>query len=359
MKTYKHLWDDFISKRNIQLALNNALKSSDKNKKTKAKLRKIRDNFDLYYPRLCKLACNYYNAPHVPKEIYDGISRKKRTIIVPTAYEQIIHHMIVNILKPIFMKSYYYHSYGSVPGKGVHKGAKTIKRWIKVHEYVLKMDVTKCFDSVNQDILIEKLEKIIKDEQFMNVLRTIIRVTDFGIPLGFYTSQWFINFYLTDFDHYVTNDLGCGKYIRYVDDMVIFGHSSEELHKIKRQITAYLFYDLDLRVKPNWQIFRINSRPLDFMGFKFYSYKTTIRGSIFLKSIRKTRRTVERGYNAYRASQILCYWGWYKCTDTKQAWKKHISNIISIQQLKGLVSKRSKIRYYQTTKRRLENYESI
>ena len=60
--------------------------------------------------------------------IYDGITRKVREIIVPSDHEQVIHHMIVNVLKPILLPKFYEHSYGSIPGRGSHKAKKAIKK---------------------------------------------------------------------------------------------------------------------------------------------------------------------------------------------------------------------------------------
>ena len=65
---------------------------------------------------------NYENAEHVPVYIYDGITRKERTIIVPTMEELLVQHCIVNAMKPMFCKGMYEHSYASLPGRGAHKG---------------------------------------------------------------------------------------------------------------------------------------------------------------------------------------------------------------------------------------------
>ena len=61
---------------------------------------------------------NYENAEHVPVYIYDGITRKERTIIVPTMEELLVQHCIVNAMKPMFCKGMYEHSYASLPGRG-------------------------------------------------------------------------------------------------------------------------------------------------------------------------------------------------------------------------------------------------
>jgi retron-type reverse transcriptase len=65
------------------------------------------------------------------------------------------------------------------------------------------VDIRKFVDSIPHDVLLSKLEKLIHDEKFLGVLREIIGVTDHGLPLGFYTSQWLANWYLQELDHYI------------------------------------------------------------------------------------------------------------------------------------------------------------
>ena len=115
----------------------------------------------------------------------------------------------------------YYHSYGSLPGKGGHRGKKYIERWIRTDKentrYCLKMDIRKYFDSVSHDVVKDQMRRMIHDEEFLRVLFEVIDVTDKGLPLGFYTSQWLANWHLTYLDYYIKQDLGAKYYMRYMD----------------------------------------------------------------------------------------------------------------------------------------------
>lgn len=363
MKTYKNLWTEFISDENIEAAIHSA-KLGNKSRKLKRRLNYVYEHKEEYIPKIREIASNYHNSQHTPVTIYDGISRKKRTIIVPTPFEQVIHHMIVNVLKPIFMKSMYQHSFGSIPGRGGYLGMKTIKKWMPC-KYILKMDVRKYFDNVSQRILIEKLERIIKDNQFMNILRVVIGATPIGIPLGFYTSQWFANFYLTELDHYITSELGFGHYARYMDDMVVLGNNKRQLHKLREKIADYLTGNLGLEMKGNWQIFRFDytdrkgkrrGRPLDFMGFKFYRDKVVLRRSIMMKASRKAKRiSKKKKISWYEATQMLSYCGWFKATDTYNCFQKYIKPYVNIKQLKKKVSRHNKKRYKDGIREIIDN----
>lgn len=351
MKSYNNLWDDFLSNENIVDAIN----KSAKGKKNRKVVAKISSNPEKFIDDIRKYAANFHNFKHHPIEIYDGVCRKKRIIIVPKYEEQIVHHMVANILIPIFMKGMYKHSYGSIPGRGAHKGKKRIEKWIREDranvKYCLKMDIKKFFPSINHDILRDKLAGIIKDKKFLNVLYEIIDATPVGIPLGFYTSQWLANWYLQDLDHFIKEKLGVKHYIRYVDDMVIFGSNKRKLHAVKDAINEYLENNLGLRLKENWQVFRFDhkkkgkdvGRCLDFIGFKFYRHKTVMRKSIMIKVTRKAKKISKKERaTLYDIRQMLSYLGWIDCTDTYTMYTKKVKPYVKFGKMKKKISEHDK-----------------
>ena len=353
MKSYNHLWEKFLSDENIDLAIKNA--SRGKRNRISVRMNLENPNFK---DEIRAYAESFKNKPHKPKEIYDGIQRKKRTIIVPSFEEQIVHHMVVNVLKPIFMHGMYEHSYGSIPNRGGHKGMKTIKKWIarggKDCKYILKMDIKRYFDSIPHDIFLTNLRRIIRDKRFMAVLEEITNVVDVGLPLGFYTSQWTANWYLQGLDHYIKETLGARYYIRYMDDMVIFGSDKKVLHEYKDSIEKYLKNNLGLELKENWQVFRFDYRGkyrfLDFMGFRFYRDRVTLRKSIMVKASRKARRISKKKITVYSARQMLSYLGWITHTNTYGFYLDWIKPFVNFQELKRKIQRHDK-----NANRRLKN----
>jgi hypothetical protein len=295
---------------------------------------------------------NYQKTEHHEVLIYDGIGRKQRKIIVPTFRELTVQHAVVNVLKPIFMKGMYEHSYASIPGRGVHKAKKQIEKWIK-HDtrnvkYVLKMDIKHFFDSVPHDILKAKLEKLIHDSKLLDLLFKIIDTTEHGLPLGFYTSQWFANWYLQDLDHFIKEDLKAVHYVRYMDDMVIFGSNKKTLHEMRKAIEKYLNDKLGLTLKENWQVFRFHyvrcnqsrGRDLDFMGFRFYRNRTTLRRRIMLKATRKAKKISKKSRaTIYDIRQMLSYLGWLDCTDTYDMYQKTDKTVCGLRRVQTEIIK--------------------
>lgn len=338
MKSYNNLWATCISDANIRASIRGA--ANGKRKRTDVQ-RKLAD--EDYISKIRRYAENFKNAKHKPKEIYDGVRRKKRTIIVPTFDEQVVHHMVVNTLKPVILRGAYAHAYGSIPRKGIHQGKRTVERWIKHGgkncKYVLKMDIQKFYDSIPHGIILARLRKVIRDRRFLALVEEIISATETGLPLGFYTSQWLAYWYLQPLDHYIKEELGAETYERYVDDMVIFGGNKRRLHRMREAIDAFLRERLGLKLKSNWQVFRFDFREkyrfLDFLGFRFYRNRTTLRKSIMLR----VTRTAAAIYKAAKPSlrrirQMLCYAGWLKHSDTYGMYVSRVKPLVDLQSLK-------------------------
>jgi len=172
-----------------------------------------------------------------------------------------------------------------------------------------------------------------------------------GLPIGYYTSQWFANFYLQNLDHFIKEKLHIRCYIRYIDDMVMFGCNKRDLHKCLTAIKKEL-KEIDLKLKDNYQIFRFDyidkdgkrkGRCIDFIGFKFYRDKTLLRKKIMFKAIRKTK-AVKRKLKLtwYDACQLLSYLGYFKHSNTYKIKEKYILTKISVKSCKQVISKHSK-----------------
>lgn len=176
----------------------------------------------------------------------------------------------------------------------------------------------------------------------------IIDITESGIPLGFYTSQWIANWYLQDLDHYIKEKLKAVHYIRYMDDMIIFGSNKRTLHKHREKIGEYLSRNLGLSMKGNWQIFRFDcdggknrhGRELDYMGFRFYRDRTVLRKSIMMKASRKAKSISKKEKaTIYDIRQMMAYLGWIDCTDTYGMYAKRIKPYVDFGYYKERLSR--------------------
>ena len=169
---------------------------------------------------------------------------------------------------------------------------------------------------------------------------------------GNYTSQWFANFYLQNLDHYIKEELKAPYYIRYMDDMLIFHRNKKELHKIKDKVEEDLKNE-HLKLKENWTLFKVDSRPIDFIGYRFYRGHTTLRSSNFLRIKRRIKKIYKKGTINYTdASSVLSYYGWIKHCDSNKFNEKYVRPYISLKKCKGVVRNETKnLQRYKTRKR--------
>lgn len=243
---------------------------------------------------------------------------KERVVYrLPYYPDRITHHAIMNVLEPIFTASFTADTYSCIKGKGIHGAARAVKSALKDlpgTAYCLKMDIKKFYPSIDHSILKTLLRKKIKDPDLLWLLDEIIDSAD-GVPIGNYLSQYFANFYLTYFDHWLKEQKGVKYYFRYADDLVILSSNKADLHQILSDIKIYLDEKLHLKVKSNYQVFPVADRGIDFVGYRFYHTHTMLR-----KSIKKSfARMIKRNKNE---KSIASYKGWADHADTIHLKKK-------------------------------------
>lgn len=234
-----------------------------KGKRNRSDVKAVLDNLETEIQIVQEMLLNGEFVPpkHKAVKINERNYQKVRTIVKPNyKYEQIIHHILVQAIRPGIESGMYGHVLGSIPGRGQHMGAKRIAKWIRTDpantKYILKMDIRHFFESVDHDILKAWIRKKFRDDFIHELLFLIIDAVDMGLPLGYYTSQWFANFLLQPLDHYIKEKPHVKYDARYMDDITCFGRNKKVLHRVREAIDAYLNTELHLTMKGNWQVFR-------------------------------------------------------------------------------------------------------
>jgi RNA-directed DNA polymerase len=131
---------------------------------------------------------------------------KEREIFrLPYFPDRITHHAVMNILEPMFIACFTSDTYSCIKKRGIHGAANKLRKALKDEpgtKYCLKLDIKKFYPSVDHAILKQLLRKKIKDQDLLWLLDEIIDSAP-GLPIGNYLSQYFANFYLTYFDHWL------------------------------------------------------------------------------------------------------------------------------------------------------------
>ena len=340
MKRVGNIFDKITDLSNIELAICHASKGKTKRKNVS----KIMDSPTYYAMQIQNMlkTKTYKPSPYVEMVIHDGNRKKERVIYKPAFYpDQCIHWALMQQIEPILRRGMYYWSCASIKGRGLHHGMRKLKRALvedrKNTKYCLKLDVKKFYPSIDKQCLKNKFRRVIKDENTLWLIDSIIDSAESGVPIGNYTSQWFANFYLQDLDHYIKEVLGIKYYIRYMDDMVLFSNNKKKLHKAKEMIDEFVAKD-HLRIKENWQLFKTDSRPLDFLGYRFYRGYTTLRRGNFLRIKRRVKKIYKKGeLNYHDACAVLSYNGWIIHANSFHYTQKYIKPYIDYKKCKEVI----------------------
>lgn len=313
MKRINNLYAQICSIENLQLADSIARKG----KLNQPGVISHDQNQDSNIQQLHKMLTNktYKTSQYTTFIIYEP---KERLIFrLPYFPDRIVHHAVMNILEPIFVSTFTADTYSCIKKRGIHAAAKAVKLALKDKsgtQFCLKLDIKKFYPSVDHEILKQLLRRKIKDQDLLALLNGIIDSAA-GLPIGNYLSQYFANFYLTYFDHWIKEDLHIKYYFRYADDMVILSDNKPYLHQVLDQIRTYLQENLNLTVKENYQVFPVDARGIDFVGYVFRHSHTLLRKSIKQSFARMLRRNKN-------PQSIASYRGWAVHCNSKNLLKK-------------------------------------
>lgn len=322
MKRVNNLYPLIYAEDNIELADKKARKC----KRTRYGVRKHDQNkeIDNYALHLSLLNENYKTSEYTTYKIYEP---KERIIFrLPYYPDRITHHAIMNIMEPIWTKIFTRDTYSCIKGRGIHALVKKLQSDLRKDSkgtmYCAKMDIRKFYPSINHEILKSIVKKKIKDKSLLNLLFEIIDSAD-GVPIGNYLSQFFANLYMAYFDHWIKEELKVKYYYRYADDIVLLSDDKNQLRSWILAIKVYLTNVLELKLKDNYQIYPVESRGIDFVGYVCYHDHTLLRKSIKLKLLGLVGAYSNNLINKQKLQlKMVSYFGWLKYCDSKNLLKK-------------------------------------
>lgn len=312
MKRYNNLFDKIVSLDNLY----EADKRARRQKSHRPEVMLFDKNKDKLLLDLQRKLINgeYETSEYYVFKIYEP---KEREIFkLPYYPDRIVHHAIMNIMEPIWVSAFVKGTYSCIRKRGIHKALKDVKFALKDEintQYCLKLGIRKFYPSIDHDILKTIIRKKIKDKRLLSLLDEIIESAQ-GVPIGNYLSQFFANLYLTYLDHWIKEQKKVRYYFRYADDIVILGGDKQQLRDLFYDIQDYLNNKLKLNFKDNWQIFKVDSRGIDFVGYRVFHTHTLLRKRIkkkFCKKINKLNKKQNIDKDTYK-QKICSYIGWIK-----------------------------------------------
>lgn len=323
MKKYNHLFEKICTIENFKLAYANAVKGKSHYKD----VIEIEKDRDTYLSNLLDevKSKRYVVSDYIIFSLYTG--HKMREIFKLPMKDRIVQHAIMNCCEGIFRESFILDTYASIKTRGLHLGLARVKRALhKYHyKYCLKLDIHKCYPSLDKEILKAKLAKKFTDPDLMDLFTKIIDSCEKGVPIGNYTSQYFNNFYFTDFDHWIKEVKHIKAYFRYCDDMVILSNSKEELRSLLDEIVEYM-KTLHVSLKSNYQIFLIQSRGINFLGYVIRENYTKVRKTT-KQNFKDKVKEIQFNNPSPRSINVLgSYWGILIHANCRNLWNTYINS---------------------------------
>lgn len=265
MKRAGNLIERIADADNLRLAFWKA----SKGKRAKAEVSRFRADLDsrLRCLREQLLAASVPWGPYRRFMIFDP---KERIICAAPFRDRVAHHAIINVIEPYFESYQIHDSYACRRGKGLDAALARAVDFCRAGHWYLKMDVRKYFDSIDHDVLKGLLRRRFKDALLLRLLEGIIEsyatAPGQGVPIGNLTSQFFANHYLGLLDHYVKEALRCRRYVRYMDDFVLWSSEKDRLRHLRRETATFLRNSLHLELKP--VCLNACSRGMTFLGYR-------------------------------------------------------------------------------------------
>jgi RNA-directed DNA polymerase len=280
-------------------------------------------------------AFSYTPGDYVSFYIHDP---KRRLISAAPFRDRVVHHALCNHIEPLFDRRFIPHSYANRVGKGTHRAVDHLQACARQYRYVLRCDIRQFFPSIDHAILRGILAGVLQDDDVLWLCDRILAsgqdvltheytmvwfpgddllaaLRPRGLPIGNLTSQFWANCYLNLFDWFVTRELGCPAYLRYVDDFALFSDSKRELWAWKQAIVARLA-GLRLTIHEHAAQVLPCDCGIPWLGFIVYPTHRRVKARNVVKF---TRRLCDR-WDDYCAGRI----SFAEFDSSVQGWVNHV-----------------------------------
>ena len=328
MKRYGYLIEQVTDRSNLEEAFRAVVRGK---RRTRA-IRMLKKNKDAI---LAELAEEIGSGRYVPsgfKEFTVNENGKERTIQSLSFRDRIALHAIMEVLNRCLGGMLIRDTYAGIPGRGIHDGLTRVRKALRDADgtrYCLKTDIRKFYHSIDQQVLLDSLSRKIKDQRMMDTITRIVHSYGPGLAIGYHSSQLLGNLYLCLLDHYMKCEVGVKYYFRYCDDIVILGASKEYLHDVLAKMRVVIEERLHLQLKGNYQIFPVEARGIDFLGYVIRHQYVLVRKHIK----KKVARRLHKVKSAKRRYVVLAsFWGWTKHCNGRHLFFK-FTNMKSFKEL--------------------------
>jgi RNA-directed DNA polymerase len=369
MKKYYSLIDKIYNKNNIL----EAFKLVKKNKGAPGIDGETVQNFEcLLDEKINEIHCELKNGDYKPNAVRRTYIKKddgsERPLGIPTVKDRVVQQAVRNIMEPIFEPDFHPSSYGYRPKRScqmaVAKAEGFANHWGL--EYIVDMDLSKCFDTLNHELIIKSVNKRISDGKVLKLIEAFLQSgiledgsfyeTTIGSPQGGVISPLLMNIYMDKFDQEMKNKNI--RIVRYADDILIFAKSKSEAGRCKEIATKILEQELKLTVNVKKTHITNIDKGIAYLGFIIKRKYISIQPKRIEKLKDKIRELTPRNsglnveYMVWKLNPILRGWcNYFKIANCKSTFANIIGWIRRRLRMKQMIEWKSYKSLHKTLRR--------
>lgn len=218
--------------------------------------------------------------PQPIKRVYISQNNKdKLPLSIPTVVDRLVQQAVAQVLSEEYEKVFSANSYGYRPQRGVQDAInRAIDYLNEGYEWVIDLDLSEFFATVNHSKLLQVLSRNIKDGRVVSLIHRFLRApvmeegkvgskTQMGTPQGGSISPILANILLNELDQLLEERRV--RFVRYGDDMVIMLKSQKAAERVLANVTKYIEGKLFFKVDKDKIKISKASKENQFLGFTF------------------------------------------------------------------------------------------